>query len=228
MLDILKSLSTAEIMSVKVSLDNLIDSSCLFRPSSIALLWVILFSMDWLLDYWTTVLYHRQVRKFCILESGYNVKEITADELKNPFLLFLRYLSELLISTVAIWLLLYVCRLFSSWRFYELFCGYFILLEACIHFRHIRTVALFSLVKPESGFYGSIAVPKWMILHLAFVEYGIFGIGYLLVFFFDSSNYFVLGGVLACLFALLFNISISEKERRTFLAKNPEIERIKT
>jgi hypothetical protein len=217
----------ADIFSLKISFENIIDNSFLFQPSSMAFLWILIFSSDWLMNYWGTKLYYGQVKKFCIFEHGYSVKQITEDELGYPGRLFLRYLSELFFTTVAIWLLLYVCKLYSSWQFYEFFCGFFILSEACVHFRHIRNVTLFSLIKPEVGFYGSIAVPRWMSLRIAFIEFGTFGLGYLIVFFFEPQSYFVLGGVFAALLALLYNFSLSEKLKRLFLSQNPEIKNLK-
>jgi len=217
----------ADLFSLEISFDNIIDSSFLFRPSTMAFIWILIYSSDWIMNYWGTKIYHDQVKKFCIFEHGYNVKQITEEELASPGHLFLRYLSELLLTTVAIWLLLYVCKLYVSLQFYEFFCGFFILSEACVHFRHIRNVTLFSLIKPEVGFYGSIAVPRWMSLRIAFIEFGTFALGYLIVFFFDPQSYFVLGGVVAALFALLYNFSLSEKLKRLFLSQNPEVKNLK-
>ena len=200
-----------------------VDGFFFFRPTTMALLWVLIYSSDWLMNYWGTRLYYRQVRKFCIFEQGYNLKHITMEEIEKPGRLLLRYFSELTLTTFALWLLLYTCRLYSGWRFYELICGYFILMEACVHFRHIRCVTVFTLMRPGQGFYGSIAIPKWISLRNAFIEFATFGIGFLLVFFFHSSNFFVLGGVLACLSAVLYNFSVSERERRRFMLNNPEV-----
>ena len=207
---------------LNISSSNLIDSSFFFKPTSMALVWIIIYSSDWLMNYWGAKLYFKQVKNFCIFEHGYNLKHITIEEMEKPGKMVLRYFSELLLSTFTLWLMLYTCRIYSGWRFYELICGYFILMEACVHFRHIRCVTIFSLMKSDCGFYGSIAIPKWISLRNAFIEFATFGIGFLLVFFFDSSNYFVMGGVLACFTALLYNFSVSERERKKFIKKNPQ------
>lgn len=222
-MDILNLLNFAEIKMLQISSTNLIKSSFFFKPTTMALVWVIIYSSDWFMNYWGAKLYFQQVKNFCIFENGYNLKHMTIQEMKRPGKMLLRYLSELFLSTFTLWLLLYTCRIYSGWRFYELICGYFILMEACIHFRHIRCVTIFSLMKPSCGFYGSIAVPKWISLRNAFIEFATFGIGFLLIFFFDSSNYFVLGGVLACFTALLYNFSFSERERKQFLKNNPQL-----
>ncbi|MBN1863630.1 MAG: hypothetical protein JW808_01880 [Victivallales bacterium] len=201
----------------------LVDSFFFFRPSTMALVWILIYSSDWVMNYWGTRLYYGQVRKFCIFEQGYNLKHITVEEMERPGRLLLRYFSELFLTTFALWLLLYTCRLYSGWRIYELICGYFILMEACVHFRHIRCVTVFTLMKPGHGFYGSIAIPKWISLRNAFIEFATFGIGFLLVFFFYSTNFFVLGGVLACLTATLYNFSISEQARRRFVVNSSEV-----
>lgn len=219
-MDFFSLIQIAEIKMLDFSSTNLIDSSFFFKPTTMALVWVIIYSSDWLMNYWGAKLYFRQVKKYCIFEHGYNLKHITIEELGKPGRILLRCFSELFLSTFTLWLMLYTCRLYSGWRFYELICGYFILMEACVHFRHIRCVTVFSLMKPDCGFYGSIAVPKWMSLRNAFIEFATFGIGFLLVFFFDSSNYFVLGGILACFTAVLFNFSVSEREKKKFHKKN--------
>ena len=223
MFSIFTSSSLADIFP----LNTYIDPAFLFRPSSMAMIWVVIFSSDWLMNYWGTKLYHANVKKFCIFENGYNVKQITEAELRTPWKLSFRYLSELLLTATGIWLLLSVCKLYSTWQFYEFFCGLFILAEACVHFRHIRNVTLFSLIRPEVGFYGSIAVPRWMSLRIAFIEFATFGLGFLIVFFFDPQGYFVLGGVFAALLAVLYNFTVSEKMKRTFILKNPEIQNLK-
>lgn len=215
-----------ETASLNISIENIIDSSFLFRPSTMVMLWIIVYSSDWLMNYWGTRLYQKQVKGFCIFEDGYNLNHITVDELKHPSFLLLRYFSELFITSVGIWLLLYVCKLYSNWGFFEFFCGFFILLETCVHFRHVRNVTLFSLMSAGSGLYGSLAVPRWLSLRAAFVEFGSFGIGFLVVFFFDSSNFFVLGGAIACFIALIYNYNLSEREKKAFKAKNPEVGKV--
>ena len=222
-MNIFNQLTIAEIQVLDMSTSNLINSSFFFKPTTMAFVWIIIYSSDWLMNYWGAKLYFKQVKKYCLFENGYNLKHLTIEELEYPGKIILRYLSELFISTFAIWLLLYTCRLYSGWRFYELFCGFFILLEACVHFRHVRNVAIFSLMSSSCGFYGSIAIPKWVSLRNAFIEFSTFGIGFLIVFFFDSSNYFVLGGVLACFIGLLYNFSLSEREKYHYLAINKDI-----
>jgi hypothetical protein len=78
----------------------------------------------------------------------------------------------------------------------------------------------------DSGLYGSLAVPRWLSLRAAFVEFGSFGIGFLVVFFFNSTNFFVLGGAIACFIALVYNYNISEKEKKAFKLNNPEVARV--
>jgi hypothetical protein len=188
MLNFISFFNTAEIKMLDFSSSNLLDSSFFFQPSIMVLVWILIYSSDWLMNYWGAKLYFKQVKKFCIFEQGYNLKHLTMEELDHPKSILLRYLSELFLSAFAFWFLLYTCKLYSGWRFYQLFCGFFILLEACVHFRHIRSVTVFSLMRPNSGFYGSIAIPRWMSLRNAFIEFATFGIGFLIFFFFDSSN----------------------------------------
>lgn len=198
-----------------------LDSAFLFQPWVMTGLWVLIFSSDWLMDWWGARLYYRQVRHFCLFENGYNLKAFSSEDLARPAWIFLRFCSELLITATVLWLTLYSCRLVASWKFYELFCGCALLLEACIHFRHVRNVTLFSQAKSGCGMYGSLAIPRWITLRNAFIEFGMFGIAFLIIYCFDERNYFVLGGVLGCFLAILYNFSVSERERRSFFRTNP-------
>ncbi|GEM_PF-1411720 len=197
-----------------------IDSSFFYQPSTMVLIWIAIYSSDWIMNYIGARLYHNRVRSFWLFEKGYYLKFISEEEIKKPARLIIRFFSELLISSVAIWIILYSCRLLSSWNIYEFTCGTFVLLEACIHFRHVRNVALFSLAKKDSGLYGCIAIPKWVTLRNSFTEFAIFSLSYLLIFLFDTSNYFVLGGIVSCFIASIFNLIVAETERKIFLKKN--------
>jgi hypothetical protein len=165
------------------------------------------------MKYWGTCLYYKQVKNVLKLQSGYYIKLLPEDKLKNiPYLLTL-FLFELILSSLALWLLLYTTKLYINWHLYTLICGFFILLEACIHFRHIRTVAFFSLFKGNHSFGGIISVPNLVVHSNAIIEYATFGIGFLLIFLFDVNNYFVQGGILACLFAFSYHIILNSKEK---------------
>ncbi|MFA6567358.1 MAG: hypothetical protein WCS96_04030 [Victivallales bacterium] len=197
-----------------------IDSSFFYRPSTMVMLWILIFTSDRLMNYVGVKLYYGRVKHFLLFEDGYHLKSISEYEIGHPGGIIAKFLSELIISTTGVWILLYSCRLLSSWSFYEFFCGTFVLFEACIHFRHMRNVSLFSLAKKDSGLYGCIAIPKWIRLRNNFMEFIIFSLSYLVIFFFDTSNYFVLGGALSCLFASLSNLIYAQKEKKTFIRKN--------
>ncbi len=198
-----------------------IDSSFFYWPSTMLMLWILIFTSDRLMSYIGAKLYHDMVKHFLLLEDGYHLKDISEYEIGHPSGIITKFLSELIISSTAVWMLLYSCRLLSSWNFYEFFCGAFVLLEACIHFRHMRNVSLFSLAKKNSGLYGCLAIPKWIGLRNNFVEFIIFSLSYIMIFFFDTSNYFVLGGALSCLIASLYYLIYAQQEKKTFLRKNP-------
>lgn len=198
-----------------------IDSSFFYWPSTMVVLWILIFTSDWLMNYIGAKLYHDRVKHFLLFEDGYHLRAISEYEIGHPGRIIVKFLSELLITTTGIWILLYSCRLLSSWSFYEFFCGAFVLLEACIHFRHMRNVSLFSIAKRNSGLYGCIAIPKWIVLRNNFMEFAVFSLLYLMIFFFDTSNCFVFGGMLSCLFASLYNLICAQKEKLNFIRKNP-------
>nr|HPN84587.1 hypothetical protein [Victivallales bacterium] len=164
----------------------ILDSAKFYKPESIIILWAIIYSSDWIMDWWGAVIYNKKVKNVCVFEKGYNLKAISEFEIHHKFLLFARYFSELAITSVAVCLTLYTCRIMSSWKFYEFFCGAFIILEACMHFRHIRNVAMFSLADRKNGLRGKIFLPKWISLRFASTEFTTFSLMLLIIFVFDS------------------------------------------
>ena len=193
--------------------NNFINNSILYQPKSMIIIWAIIFSSDYLMKYWGARLYYKQVKDVLTLQSGYYIKHFPKEKLKNIRYLFTLFIFELFLTSLALWLLLYTTKLYLNWQLYELVCGFFILLEACIHFRHIRTVAFFSLFKGKHSFQGIISIPNYIVHRNAIIEYVTFGIGFLLIFLFDVDNYFVQGGILACLFAFLYHIISSSREK---------------
>jgi hypothetical protein len=182
------------------------EHSFFYRPEIMTLVWVAIFISDWLMNYNGAKLYYRQARQFLVFEKGDNLRPISMDELNRPRLLIARFISELVITTLGIWLLLYNCKLYSSRDSYEFFCGFFILLEACVHFRHMGNVALFSSATKSSGIKGSVSIPRWIMLRAASVDYALFAVSFLLIYL-VNKNSFVLGGCISCII-VSFIISI--------------------
>ena len=84
----------AEIKILDISTTNLIDSSFLFEPVIMILAWVLIFSSDWLMNYWGAKLYFKQAKKFHIFEQDYTPKHLTLKKLNRPDLILLRYFSD--------------------------------------------------------------------------------------------------------------------------------------
>jgi hypothetical protein len=104
----------------------------------------------------------------------------------------------------------------SGWKFYEFFCGALIVLEICTHFRHIRNVSVFSMIKRENGVCGNISVPKWITLRFAFIEFVTFALMLLVIYVFDNDNFFVLGGMCACIIHALWHTTRANTEYAGF------------
>lgn len=198
----------------------LINSAQFYKPEVVTFLWAIIFSLDWLMDWWGALLYNRKVKSLCTFEKGYNIKAISEFEIHHGKILFFRYLSELFISTLFVWLILYSCRLLASWRIYEFFCGAFLILESCMHFRHVRNVAMFSLADKKNGFSGKLFLPKWVSLRFAFTEFSTFALMLLIIFIFDSKNYFVFGGLMSCMLTAFYHLLLANIEFNIFKDKS--------
>ncbi len=168
------------------------------------LVWILIFVSDWIMNYNGARLYYQNVKGIITYEDGDNLRPISMEEMRRPLWLLLRFISELTISSSGIWLLLSVCKLYSSDRYYEIVCGFFILLEACIHFRHLGNVALFSSFRKNSGIRGAISFPNYVMLKAASVDYLIFAVAFFFLFALNGIN-FALGGAISCLGASIFN-----------------------
>ncbi len=175
-----------------------------YNPEIMTMVWILIFVSDWIMNYNGAKLYYKNVKKYYSYEDGDNLRPISMEELNNPGKLSLRFLSELVISSTGIWFLLYTCKLYSSKDFYEVFCGFFILLEACVHFRHLGNVALYVSFHNESGIRGSISFPNYVMLKTAAVDYLVFTFAFLAIFLLNKVN-FALGGAISCFLAALFN-----------------------
>ena len=199
----------------------MLEQGFFYRPEIMTLVWVAIFISDWLMNYNGAKLYYRQARQFLIFEKGDNLRPISMEELNNVKMLFARFFSELVITTQGIWLLLYNCKLYSSRDSYEFFCGFFILLEACVHFRHMGNVALFSSATKGSGIKGSVSIPRWIMLRAAAVDYALFSISFLLIYL-VNNNSFVLGGCISCIIvsATILIFAMFEKIEFFSLAKS--------
>lgn len=175
-----------------------------YNPEIITLAWAVIFVSDWIMNYSGAKMYYSRVASHIKYEKGDNLRPISIEEIHHPLMLLARFLSELVISSLAIWFLLYTCKLYSSKDFYEAICGFFILLEACIHFRHLGNVALYTSFGKNSGITGSISFPNYVTLKTAAVDYFIFAAAFLFIFFLNRMN-FCLGGAISCFFASFFN-----------------------
>ncbi len=199
----------------------MIEQLFFYRPEVMTLIWVAIFVSDWLMNYNGAKIYYSQAREFFVFEEGDSLKPISEDEIAHPRTLVSRFLSELVIGSLGMWFLLYNCRLYSSNVFYGVVCGFFILMQACIHFRHLGNIALFSSTRRGYGIRGSISIPRWILLRTAAFDYAIFAAAFLIVYI-VNRNHFVLGGVVSCFSLAAFMLVYSAVERYEFFSAHPE------
>jgi hypothetical protein len=193
--------------------DLFVSKAVLYQPMVMVFLWIIIFTSDFVIKYRGAVLYYKYVKPVFQLHSGYFFKQFPEDKVNDFKYLFTFYIFSLVITSTLFGILLYLSVLHLNPAMYEFICGFFILLEACIHIRHIRMVTFFSFFRSAEYFHGVSTIPNWIIHKTAAVEYATFGIGFMLVTIFSTDNFFTQGGVTACLTAFLFHITAHIGER---------------
>lgn len=198
-----------------------------YKPEVMTAIWICIFVSDWMMNYSGAKLYYKYVKRFLSYEEGDNLRPISMEELSHPFLLSERFVSELLMSSLGVWFLLYTCQLYSSTAFYEMVCGFFILLEACMHYRHIGNVSLFMSFRENSGIKGSISFPHFIMHKTAAVDYAIFCIAFLVLFLINKVN-FALGGSLSCFLVAIYNAILAIISKLEMLHHSRESEAANT
>jgi hypothetical protein len=187
--------------------DIFADKALLYQPRTMVILWVVIFTSDFIIKHRGASIYYKYVRKIFQLHSGYFFKHFPEEKINDFKYIIPIYLFGLLITSIFFWVLLYLSILHLNSSIYEFICGFFILLEACIHIRHIRMVTFFSFFKNSEFFKGVSTIPNWILHKTAAIEYATFGVGFILITIFSTNNFFAQGGVIACLVAFLFHIT---------------------
>jgi len=162
------------------------------------ILWAIIYSSDYYLTLATARLHAKYASDVIVFEGGIELTpQFRADiaSLRTVSPRFLAMLAILLAAVFLVWLLAVQELLLPE--VFLFFMGGLILMEAAIHSRHFRNLALFRCIRDAHQPSGRIVYPRWLSLRLSSVELAAFGAVYLLCFLL-AGGYSVLGGAVFC------------------------------
>lgn len=161
--------------------------------------WVLVYLGDYLLTLLGATLYSSDAQDHIVYEGSYELtpafqKDVNALRWVNP-----RFFVFALLSSLLIYLIWWLDRQFLGILiFFPLAMGALFLREAAVYIRHFRNISLFGNIRRGKALEGQVKYRRWLVLRNSAVELFSFAFFYLLIFFLDSS-WFFLGGTLACL-----------------------------
>jgi hypothetical protein len=188
-------------------------------------LWAIVHLSDYYTSLFVGRLYAASANHTIVFEGGIELtprfrQDIASLRLVSPR--FLVALGLVLLALVLAWLV-WVELLGLSLPFVFL-AGGLILLEAAVHARHLRNLALFRRLRDSQQPSGRVVYPRWLSLEMSAVEFAAFALVYGLCFLL-AGGWSVLGGAVFCGSVALRHWQWSRRERRTQV-QTPEPNRL--
>ena len=164
------------------------------------LVWTVLYASDYYLSLLASRLYRASVSEIIVYQGGLELTPQFRDDVASGRLLSPRWIRGLpLIAGLLslVWLL--SVRVLSEPRLFRFPMLGLILIEATVHTRHLRLLALYRRIHRGQGPTGRIEYPRWLLLDQSAVEFATFGLLYLLLFLMTAEE--------AILIAVLFCVS---------------------
>ena len=174
--------------------------ACLEIPWLAPVLWGCLYTSDYTLTLIGAQLCRNGADKHICYAGSYELTPYFQREIDRLRLVSPKFLIMLVAST----LLIIVCRplmLLPPHPFptgYQFILGSYFLTELTVHVRHYRNIHTFIYLRRSRGVRGQICYARGLIYRSSAVEFMIFAMGYLLLFFFTGS-WFFMGGSVTCL-----------------------------
>lgn len=169
--------------------------------------WAILFCSDYILTLKAARLYRAGASSHFLFAGGYELTPYFKEDIARLRKFSFRFFLILLLNT-GLLLILYSLRLPELFAFGW---GALVCVQAAVHFRHVRNLALFHYASDSRGIAGKIEYEHWLSLRLSAVEMASFTI-FLLLLFLLWGDFFFLGGAIACLSIALRHLKNSGKK----------------
>jgi hypothetical protein len=178
-----------------------------------AAFWVILYISDYYLTIYGARLY-KDASQYFSVEGSYELTPYYQQDIDALRLLSPRFLIALFASTL---LLLMVRGLsFGIPAIYAFVCGVLMLMEAAIHFRHIRNIATYKQLKAGNAATGKLAYTRWFVYSVSATDIFAFSVFCLIIALLLGSWFFV-GGAVGCLRLAIGHLLKSREARKQSL-----------
>ncbi len=159
-------------------------------------LWMILYTSDYYLTIWGAYLYTHGAKAHWDVEGSYELNPLYEKDIDLRILLSPRFLIYLAGSTLVLLIVRGLARDLPA--LFLLLAGGLILLEAFVHFRHIRNLVSLWHLRQGIGMAGRIEYRRWYTYRSSSIEGLVYAVFFGLVAALGGSWFFA-GGALSCL-----------------------------
>lgn len=163
-------------------------------------LWIILYISDYYLTLWGARLYVTGGNKHLTFNGSYELNPAFEQDINLLRRVSLRFVLALLAYTLF---MLIVRGLARNLPFlFSVFAGGLILMEVCVHARHVRNIVSLWHMRQDVGVSGQIEYQRWFSLRTSAIDVLVFAVFFTAVALLGGSWFFA-GGALGC-FGLAF------------------------
>ena len=163
------------------------------------LIWAAIYISDYYLTIYAARLYQTGAKEHFVFEGSVELTPYFQEDVDKLRRFSPRFFLALALSSLAllvIWLA--AVRLSDVPAMFSFAIGGMFLLEAAVHMRHIRNIALFQRARVAQGLKGTIEYTRWLTLKLSAIEILSFS-GLFFLLFLVSGSWFFAGGTATCL-----------------------------
>lgn len=176
-------------------------------------LWVVIYASDYVLTRISAGWYQAGVKQHILYQGGIELTPIYKRDISRLRWISPRFLFLLAFTSVAIYMFgVLAIEIGIPWLV-DVLVGAWFLVEAAIHMRHLRNLAMFYYLKDSRGVQGSIQYEMWLSYRVSAMDGLTFALLYGVIYLLTGSPFF-LGGVLTCAGLGLFHWLLSFREQR--------------
>ncbi len=162
------------------------------------LTWTLLYASDYGLSILASRMYQSGAHEILIYQGGIELTPRLREDVAHVRLLSPRWLLGLVVVGVLlslIWVL--SIRVLGEPAYFGFVMVGIILVEASIHSRHLRVLALYGRINAGGGPIGRVEYPRWLLFEQSAIEFAAFSGLYMLIFFL-TGEITILGGAAFC------------------------------
>lgn len=165
---------------------------------AVLVLWAITYSSDYYLSILASRMYQSGVDQVISYEGGIELTPQFRDDIAQARIFSPRWLRALLlVEAILIILWFLVVRIMEQPLLFGILVAGLFLVEAAVHGRHVRVLALYWRIARGEGPAGRIEYPHWLSLEQSALEFLAFALIFALISIL-TGELSILGGTLTC------------------------------